>query len=210
MTETNISDKDKKNSFIFTKIFLWIVMLPLMLVRAILKYEAFGYAVKGILILVIIMGFPIRKFLEIAIRPYSLVILIGAIIIDLISAKYREKKESEDSGGTESLAREKSKKEKKIILDTLDLVFEDLEIHKRIEDFIAKNTKNYEEDRIGEEAYEAELDKLLDYLNRKTQGAAKIPVAKGNRDLVRYWNKNGPLLIDKEMLKLYIENKKHI
>ena len=94
MTEENIDDQ-KKNSFILTKVFLWIIMLPLMLVRAIVKYEAFGYAVKGILILVIIMGFPIKRFFQIAIKPYSIGLLLVLPLIDLLISRYRDKKEEE-------------------------------------------------------------------------------------------------------------------
>ena len=207
MTEENIDDQ-KKNSFILTKVFLWIIMLPLMLVRAIVKYEAFGYAVKGILILVIIMGFPIKRFFQIAIKPYSIGLLLVLPLIDLLISRYRDKKEEEASSEEGRLVGKKTKKEEKIIVDTLDLVFKDLEIQNRLEEFIIKNTKSYEENKMDEKVYERELDKLLDYLNRKTQGAAKIPVARGNRKLVKYWKKKGPLLIDKDMLKLYIENKR--
>lgn len=190
-------------------ILLWILFLPILLIKRIIDSNKFNKKIKILLIIgsvIVSMPYIVSYIAILTTKPQ--LILIG-IVISLI---YRNKKKRESKTRESRLIKEerdKVERERKdrIVKQTLDIIFKNKEMSMRLKEFVLQHTKKYDNEQIDYNDYLRKVDLFLVYINRKTNLEIKMSKDNYTNEIIEYWNKDD-VIIEREMIEKYIEIKK--
>lgn len=206
----NINEKENNNNRGCMNILLWILFLPIMLIRQILRTEKYGISTKILLIItsIIISLFHIFIYVEL-LSGFPQIIIIIAIIYLVYRIKKKKEGEAIEAKRLEKEKdRIKLEKNNQMVSRTLNIFFNNKEMNTRLKEFVLQHTKKHDNDQTDHNDYLEKVNLFLVYINRMIKSQIKIRKEDFPQDIIEYWDEKEDIVIESKAIEEFIETKK--